>query len=350
VGLGRRQPDAAHPLASPGPPAIEEKTKGIYIMKTTLRLLSLLLLFVILAIPGVALAQGGQPQDQVVLGGTYNLPAGQSVGNLTILGGSSVLEAGSTVADHITLLGGSLTVNGAVKGDIRVYGGQLNLGQTAVVSGGITLAGGNLERASGAQVAGNVTRTTAPFGITIPENPVITMPRSFPAVDSAVSQGFWFLMQTLGLTALAMLVILFAPKVTERMGDAAVAQPLAAGLIGLLVAVVTPPLLIGFAITLIGIPITLALLLAASILLTFGWIALGLEVGKRLGQVLHQQWPTVISAGLGTLLLSLVANGIGLTPCVGWIVPVLVGFVGMGGVLLSRFGTRVYPTATAMPA
>jgi hypothetical protein len=151
------------------------------------------------------------------------------------------------------------------------------------------------------------------------------------------------MMKTLGLSALAMLLILVAPKAVERASLAAFTRPWEAGGLGLLVAILTPILLIGFAVTLIGIPITLILALCAVILVTYGWIALGLEVGKRLSQAFRQDWPLIVDAGLGTFLLSLVANGIGLTPCVGWIVPALVGFLGMGGVLLSRFGTRVYP-------
>jgi hypothetical protein len=78
---------------------------------------------------------------------------------------------------------------------------------------------------------------------------------------------------------------------------------------------------------------------------TFGWIALGLEVGKRLAASVKASWPPLVQAGLGTLLLSLVAQALGLAPCVGWIVPVLVGFVGMGGVLLSGFGHRPAPSS-----
>jgi len=316
-------------------------------MTSPLRILSLLALVIALAIPGTALAQDGQPQDQIVLGDNYTLAAGESVSNLNVFGGNVTLEAGSTVTDRLIVFGGNVTVNGNVKEDIQMYGGQLTLGDKAVVGGDITLTGGNLTRADGAQIAGSVTRSTAlPFGITVPNSSVVNVPRYLPNIDPIVREGFWFVMKTLGLTALAMLVILFAPKITERAGDAAMARPLAAGGLGLLVAILTPVLLIGFAITIIGIPVTIVLVIAVGILVTFGWIALGLEVGKRLAQAFHKDWPVVMSAGLGTLLLSLVANGIGLAPCVGWIVPTLVGFIGMGGVILSRLGTVDYPAGT----
>jgi hypothetical protein len=321
-------------------------------MKSHNRILILVMLVTVLAAPGSVWAQDGQPEDQVVLGGNYTLSAGQSVGNLNVFGGNAVLEAGATVTDHVFLYGGNLTVDGEVKEDIHMYGGQVTLGNSAVVGGDITVSGGNLSMADGAQVSGTINRAAGlPFGIQVPDTQVITLPRYLDSVDPFIRQGLWFITQTIGLALLAMLVALFAPKVTERAGDAALARPLAAGGVGLIVAIVTPALLIGFAITIVGIPLTIVLAALAGLLLTFGWIALGMEVGKRLALALHGSWPAVVSAGLGTLLLSLVANGIGLTPCIGWIVPTLIGFVGMGGVLLTRFGTQPYPAAQppAMP-
>ena len=40
-------------------------------------------------------------------------------------------------------------------------------------------------------------------------------------------------------------------------------------------------------------------------------------------------------------LISLI-GGIGLVPCVGWIAPFLVAAMGLGGVILTRFGSQPY--------
>ena len=317
-------------------------------MITSSRSLAVLVLAAVLLLPGAALAQGPAPQDQIVFGDNYTLAAGEAVRNLHVFGGNAVLEAGSTVTDHVFVYGGNLNIYGAVAEGLHVYGGNVDLGDSAVIGGDIALAGGNFDRAAGAVVTGNVTRIAGPpFGIRLPEFSTITVPRFWSDAGPLVRGGVWFLVQSFGLAALAVLAILLAPRLTERAGDAAVARPLEAGGLGLLVAIVTPPLLVGFAVTLIGIPITLLLAVAAGVLLVLGWVALGLEVGKRLAQAFQLAWPAVLSGGLGTLLLALVANGIGLVPCVGWIVPVLVGFVGMGGVILSRFGARAYPPAVS---
>jgi hypothetical protein len=77
-----------------------------------------------------------------------------------------------------------------------------------------------------------------------------------------------------------------------------------------------------------------------------GMIAMGLEVGNRLSEATNQEFQPVVAAGLGTLILSLVVNGIGLIPCIGWVVPFLVGIIGTGAVLMSRFGGHEYGVET----
>ncbi|MDP3184842.1 MAG: hypothetical protein Q8M58_06190, partial [Anaerolineales bacterium] len=59
-----------------------------------------------------------------------------------------------------------------------------------------------------------------------------------------------------------------------------------------------------------------------------------------------QQWHPSLAAGLGTFLLALVANIIGLIACVGWLAPFLVTMLGIGGVIMTRFGAR----AAELPA
>lgn len=320
----------------------------------TIRLLSLLAVLIALAVPGVALAQDDN-NDRTIVGGSFTLASGESLRDLTIIGGDVRLEAGSTVR-HVTILGGSLAANGSVQRDIDAYGGSVRLGAEAVVRGDVNVVGGSFNRIEGARVEGQVITGDAPFNFTVPTLPRIVegdipwVPYYWNSADTFLTQIWWLFAQAIGLTALAMLVILFAPRLTERVAAASVARPWEAGGLGLLIAILTPPLLIGFAITIIGIPVMLALIVVVGVVLTFGWIAVGLEVGRRLEAALNQHWPNVVDAGVGTFLLALVANAVGLVPCVGWLVPTIVGFLGMGGVILSRFGTRPYPVAPGVAA
>ena len=72
-------------------------------------------------------------------------------------------------------------------------------------------------------------------------------------------------------------------------------------------------------------------------------IALGMEVGKRISLAFKQEWHPAISAGLGTLLLMTILNGLqAVLPCIGWIPKALIGFLGLGAVLLTQFGMKPY--------
>jgi hypothetical protein len=82
----------------------------------------------------------------------------------------------------------------------------------------------------------------------------------------------------------------------------------------------------------------------AAIAWIFGLIALGMEVGKRLAELAKQEWAPAVSAGLGTFVLIFVLNGLDmLIPCAGWVFPALAGMLGLGAVLLTRFGMQDYP-------
>jgi hypothetical protein len=144
--------------------------------------------------------------------------------------------------------------------------------------------------------------------------------------------------------------VIFWPNPTSRVSSTMIGQPVTTGGIGLLTIVVVPLVLLLLMITICLIPVSIVGVILLVVAIVFGWIALGLEVGKRLAIALNQKYQPVVMAGLGTLVLSLVVNGIGFIPCVGWLAPFLVAAVGLGGVLLTRFGTQVYqPSSAAVP-
>jgi hypothetical protein len=81
----------------------------------------------------------------------------------------------------------------------------------------------------------------------------------------------------------------------------------------------------------------------------FGWVSIGLEVGKRIEKMfkVEDPWVPAVSAGVGTLTLSVVSYSVGLIPCIGWVLPFLVYVLGLGAVVLTLFGSRDYPLAIA---
>jgi len=310
-------------------------------MKAIIKLFLPLILvtFLVLSLPGQAAA--AQPV-KLIVGGTFILGNGETLDeDLTVVGGMVLLKEGSTVNGKIIVLGGSLEINGAVNGDVVAAGGYIKLSESATVDGNITSAGGYVDRDLGAHVSGEVqNEMSGPFPLLLPGLsglPVINI--SF----SPIWKSLWFLAQVLMLSALAVLVAMFFPKHLERVDRTIATQPLFAGSMGLLTGFITPFVVFFLVITICLIPAVLLGLVLLGVLLLFGWVACGLEVGKRLGGLFKQEWTAPISAGVGTFVLTLVIGGMGKIWCIGWIFPTIVALVGLGAAILTRFGGQDYP-------
>jgi hypothetical protein len=113
--------------------------------------------------------------------------------------------------------------------------------------------------------------------------------------------------------------------------------------LGLLTVIILPIILVLLAITICLIPITIVGVFLLVLSWVYGIIALGLEVGMRIGTAFKQNWHPAIAAGLGTLLLMTILSGLRMiVPCIGWIPEALVGFLGLGAVLFTQFGMKPY--------
>lgn len=305
---------------------------------------SLVTLVLLLALPVTAFA-GGQYDGRVVLGGNFVLESGDVLeGDLAVIGGQATLETDSLVQGSVFLVGGNLVGYGEVDGDMAIVGGNANLGPSAVVTGDLITIGGNVNR-SGAIIEGDVI-SGEEFDVPMNFNWSGDWDQ-WPLVVGGYGRSFegrvlGYLFQSFMLAALSVLVLMFWPKQTKLVADTVVEQPLIAGALGLLTSVVAPILLFLLIVTIclavVGIGGVIVLVAAW----VMGWIALGLEVGERLAKAANQDWQPVVAGGLGTLIFSLVVNGIGFIPCIGWLAPFLLGAAGLGAVLMTRFGTRQY--------
>ena len=122
-----------------------------------------------------------------------------------------------------------------------------------------------------------------------------------------------------------------------------VGQPALAAGMGLLTILAGPIALVILAITIVLSPVSLIGVLVLAVGALFGWLVLGLVTGERVAHLLKQEWSGPVSAGVGTLVLSLAMNLIGIIPCIGWAVVAVVFSIGVGGVVLTRFGIQSYP-------
>ena len=320
-------------------------------MNKMLKTLTLLFLLVLLIAPASpAYAQSGEP-GKIVFGDNYTLESGEELnGDLVVFGGNVTVEEDADLNGNLVVFGGTISSNGNLSGDVVVFGGQISLDENAVVAGDVVTIGGQLTQAEGAEIKGEVVKNISP-DIQIPSGripPDVTPP--------SVNFDFFWTMGVMGvvftraliIAGLAMLVVIFLKPQMENVSQAIISQPVMSGGVGLLTVFGGPISIVVVAlvmvITLILIPVAALVVfvgaLAIALAWLFGMIALGNEVGERFTQSINQSWAPAFTAGFGTFLLMLVGGAIGEIPCVGWLLVALIGFVGIGAAVLTRFGTR----------
>jgi hypothetical protein len=331
-------------------------------MNKILRSLTLLVLLVLLLAPASPVyAQSGEP-GKIVFGDNFTLKSGEKLnGDLVVFGGNVTVEEDANLNGNLVVFGGTISSNGNLNGDVVVFGGQIALDEKAVVAGDVVTIGGQLTQAEGAKIKGEVVKNVSP-DIQIPSGripPDVTPPSvNFDFNPFWTVAGIFY--RAVILAALAMLVVVFLKPQMENVSQAIVSQPVMSGGVGLLTVFGGPISIVVVAlvmiITLILIPVAAVVVflgvLAIALAWLFGMIALGNEVGERFTQSINQSWAPAFTAGFGTFLLMLVGGAIGEIPCVGWLFVALIGFVGIGAAVLTRFGTRPLqpvPVSTATP-
>jgi hypothetical protein len=316
------------------------------------RILNLSLLIAILVIlitaPATAWAQTPTPQpgntsrgDQVIIGNTFRLESGDTLdGNLLVIGGTATISKGAVVNGDTVLIGGTVTSRGTMTGDIVAIGGAVNIEDYAIVNGNLVMIGANLNRSPLAEINGSVSNQSPGFLDFKGDNKNIEMP--FLPTKDPLRNLLNTSLQALALSILAVVIGLFLPGQMQRVKSTLMQQPLIAGGVGLLTLVLAPIILVLLAITIILIPVSAIAIIILALAFLFGFVAVGFEIGERMAQVFKTTWHPSISAGIGTLLLSLVTGIAGLVPCIGWLIGLIVGILGLGAVVISRFGSSKY--------
>lgn len=338
--------------------------------RKTSRLILLSLLVLALIVPyAVANAQGPVTDDKVIFGDNYTLASGETLdGELTVFGGNVTLEADSTVTGDVAVIGGNVTAAGVIEGDLAVIGGNVTLDSSAVVEGSVNTMGGNLEQVPGSEVQGSVVngfQFEGTDGFRIPGISALPFfrPGAAPEIDFAPSfpknePGGWLLGYFLhGLSAVAwaalmavlgVLVAVLLPIHGGRVTTTVRESPLVSFGTGCLTTVLGIPVLLLLAITICLLPLALILSLLLVVAGLFGWVAVGWVLGQKAMQALRSQSSTpLLEVVVGVVLLTLLWQMPRVIPCLGWLVSMSVGIVagsiGLGAVLLTRFGTRSYP-------
>lgn len=267
-------------------------------------------------------------------------------GNVTLASSSAVGRGASIYAGTVSVdgrVGGDLratartvTINGDVRGNVHLVAEDIALGPKARIGGTLTyVSGAELRRAEGATVTGAVTRAQ--------EEPARNGPPGNRQWESSFQGPSWLgaAMSFLGLLAAAALFLLLLPRFAVAASQRIGTSPFLALGIGFGTVVALPVLAVLLFITLLGIPLGIALLAAYPALLLAGFVAGVLFIARRLASALRQAEPRGLPGAMAwfaaALLLTLLVARV---PFVGVPLVGLLALAGVGGCVLELHGRR----------
>ena len=256
---------------------------------------------------------------------------GAESSNVVKIGSDVTIEEGTKV-HNVLAIGGQVTVDGVVENNIVALGGSVVLTRTAVVRGNVFALGGIIVRGRGAEIHGNVTEINADDISSAIANALSEEWEGWSWIFAIVSVAIF-----LGVLLLTVLTVFLIPKPVRLIASAVREKPFKVTVWGLAGLVLVVPLAVLLAVSVVGIvliPLEMAIVLCAVLI---GFISVSQLVGQKLFAILKRQDQSMMRETVwGLIVLWL----IGWIPYVGWMVKVCAIVLGLGGVLLTRFGTN----------
>lgn len=297
--------------------------------------------------PGETVISG----DKLVVGNNFVLESGQVLdGSLVVIGGNAEVQTGAVVTGDVAILGGNVDFAGTANGSVNALGGNINLLPGAIVEGDVVTLGGSVSGVDQAQIYGDLETMTGPDRLFSWDGGNAlngALSDRTGALRGMFSDLFGNIFKILAMALLALVVAAILPKPLNNVSQSIQSQPWLSGGTGILTFMAFPLVVLFLTITIVLIPIMLSVVVVFTIACTFGWIAAGKYIGDRLAELFKTTWTDPISAGLGTLVLGTTAWLFSYLFCLGGVLALIVSALGLGGVVLSRFGFSAYGLAAA---
>lgn len=306
----------------------------------------------VIAAPVVPQA-GGSQGTKFITNDTYTLSGGQTLdGALLAIDSTVTLDANSIVTGTIVMLGGKISAAGRIEGSLVCLNCSGNVLDSAVIVGSIVNPGNSLIVSAKAVITGsNVSGGVASGTQTVTPAPSQTSRQGEIGLVSRILGGLFVV---LALSALGVLVALLFPRATEKVAHATTANPGISWGVGILSVFVVFIGMLILTITIVLIPVAALALLLLGFAALFGWIGLGHQIGSRIAAASNQKWTDPVSTGVGLLIMNVIMVGFIIIPswvgsCISSILIFVVSMFGLGAVVLTRFGSHVYPEPPPMP-
>lgn len=301
---------------------------------------------------GNAVIDGVIKGDLAVMGGAVEVN-GSVNGNVAVFGGN--LAISGNVQGDAAVFGGNIKNKGMIKGDLFVAGGTVELDSGSVVEGEISMIGGSVNRDTNAVVSGEI--KSIDIGRLNKVLPKIATAFRFPGRFSRMPGMPWFpgrhifgafitLAALVVLYVLNLLVLVIFPKPIEHIVGKIQNNVWVSVACGIGIEILYVPLIVLFAVSIIGIPIIPLFILAVLVGLLFGSTAISTIIGERMKKGFN--WPVenrigIFSLGwvaimiipiLGSILRDISVLG-PIVFALGLIIIYVTNTVGLGGVLYS---------------
>ncbi len=251
-----------------------------------------------------------------------------SVGDRVHVFGDVEIAQNWRVTGNAVSVFGNVTVYGEVDQNAVSIFGTVRVGSNAVVGQSAVAIFGRVITESGGQIRGSRISVLGGDGFNVGRIGIPSF-RNLVVFDAGRRlAGLVFALVS------ATLVALLFPSGLMRIRSGIVDEPALSALIGFVAYVVAAPLILISIITIIGIPLGLALVFLVWAGRLLGYTAIALLIGERILGDRSQEQNPVAPVLVGILLLAIVTA----VPLGGFLVSLGVSLVALGGALLGRFG------------
>jgi len=247
------------------------------------------------------------------------------------IGSDVTIEKGQKI-QSVVAIGGQITVSGAVEKSVVAIGGSVVLTKTAVVKGNVVSLGGVIVIARDASVGGDLTEINSS-----------NLYETLAAALSSEWEGWSWIFAVISLSiffvilVLALLIAALLPKPVRIVSEAIHENTFKVVLCGILGLVLIAPLALLLTISVVGIALIPleVIIVVCSVLL--GFIAVSRIIGGKALRLFKRPNPGIVRETFWGLLIIWL---IGWIPYVGWMVKAIAIVLGLGSVLITRFGTH----------
>jgi len=224
--------------------------------------------------------------DLAVMGGEIDVN-GMIDGDVAVFGGD--LDILGKITGDAAVFGGNIHNKGTIGGDLFVVGGAVSLDSGSVVGGDISTVGGSVDRDEDASVGGKI--ESLELGKLSKLLPRVTKAMKwherFPGLKAFT--GVFSVSVLVVIYVLNLLVLLIFPGAIDRIVNKIQSSVWISVASGIGIEILFVPLIVLFAVSIIGIPIIPLFILAILVAMLFGFSASSVTIGDRVKKSLKWQ-------------------------------------------------------------